>query len=162
VRLLEDLYLQHSIEIRTSPERIFEFFRHLHLGENYRRLHPEDHVLIHWVRGEPWQEGSVVYAEQYAHGKLHKLKYIITRVVPNREIEFSPLSRFLRIYFPRNTFSVEQRGYTSVFTATVHIRVGWLMKKLARKKFEAAIESARKHVREEGENLKDLLEDPPH
>jgi hypothetical protein len=160
VKLLEDLYLQHSIEIRTSPERIFEFFRHLHLGDNYRRLHPEDHVLIRWVRGKPWEEGSVVYAEQYAHGKLHKLKYIITRVVPNREIEFSPLSRFLRIYFPGNTFSIEPRGYVSVFTATSQIRVGWLAKKLAGKKLDAALASARKHIREEGENLKTLLEEP--
>jgi hypothetical protein len=157
--LLEDLSLEHSIEIRTSPEKIFSFLRRLHLDDNYRRWHPQDHVLMRWVRGEPWEEGSVVYAEQYAHGKLHKLKYIITKVVPDREIEFSPLSRFLRFYFPKNTFCVEPRGYTTVFTATSHIRVGWLMKKLARRKFDAAIRSAREHIRVEGENLKRLLEE---
>jgi len=156
--LLEDLVLTHSIEIRTTPEKIFAFLRHLHLEENYRAWHPQDHQLMRWVKGEPWEEGSVAYAEQYAHGKLHKLKYIVTKVVPDREIEFSPRFWLWRIYFPKNTFSVESRGEICTFTATAHMRVGWLMKKLARKKLDAALESARKHMREEGENLKKLLE----
>jgi hypothetical protein len=158
--LLEDVVLKHSIEIRTTPEKIFEFFRRLHLGDNYQKWHPEDHVLIRWVEGEPWEEGSIVYAEQYAHGKLHKLKYIVMKLVPNREIEFSPLFWLWRIYFPKNTFSIEPRGETSVFTAAAHLRVGWLVKKLARKKFEAALESGRQHISEEGKNLKRLLENP--
>ena len=94
---LEDVVLEHSIEIRTTPGKIFEFFRQLHLDDNYRKWHPDDHVLIRWVKGKPWEEGSVVYAEQYAHGKLHKLKYIIMKVVPDREIEFSPLFWLWRI-----------------------------------------------------------------
>ena len=154
--VFKDVVLKHSIEIRTTPEKIWDFF--LHMEEHYRDWHPEDHVLFRWVNGKPWEEGSVVYAEEYLHGKLHKLTFRIVKVVPNREIEFSPASRILRFYFPKNTFSIEPKGDTCIFTATGHMNVGWIAANLFKKQYERGIESARKHMKEEGENLKRILE----
>jgi hypothetical protein len=156
--LLEDVVLTESIEIKTTPEKIFDFFAHLVDDERYRAWHPDDHVALRWIKGKPWEEGSVVYAEEYIHGKLHKLKFIITEVVPNRKIEFAPLSRLLRIYFPKNTFSIEPRGESCIFTASGWLRIGWLVKTLAKNKLEKGLSSARKHMKEEGENLKRILE----
>ena len=48
--ILEDVVLEHSIEIRTTPGKIFEFFHQLHLDDNYLKWHPDDNVLIRWVK----------------------------------------------------------------------------------------------------------------
>ena len=158
MNLLEDVPLTDSIEIMATPEKIFMFFLQIVDDKSYQAWHPEDHVSFRWIRGEPWQEGSVAYAQEYIHGKLHKLKFLITELVPNRKIEFVPLSRFLRPLFPKNTFSIEPKEHSCVFTATGQLRIGRLAKTLARKKLEYGISSVRKHMKEEGENLKRILE----
>lgn len=155
--LLEDVILKHSIDIKTTPEKIWEFF--MNIEQNYETWHPEDHVLFRWKRGKPWEEGSVIYAEEYLHGKIHKLNFIINKVTAKREIEFCPTSRLLRIYFPKNRFIIEPMGELCNFTAEIHFRVGWIVKKFARKKLERGISDAKKHIREEGENLKRILEE---
>ena len=114
--LLEKVTLTDSIEIKTTPEKVFSFLRNLVDDESYRNWHPEDHVALRWTNGKPWEEGSVVYAEEYIHGKLHKLKFVVTKVVPDELIEYAPVSRFLRIYFPKNTFSVQIKGDTCIFS----------------------------------------------
>ncbi|UCG56766.1 MAG: SRPBCC family protein [Phycisphaerales bacterium] len=156
--LFEEVTLTESIEIKTTPEKIFEFLSHIVDDESYRAWHPEDHVALRWIKGEPFREGSVVYAEEYIHGKLHKLKFVITKVVPNRRIEFAPQSRLLRIYFPKNVFEIEQKGDTCLLTTTGRMRVGRLVKIFAKKQLEAGLASVRKHMKEEGENLKRILE----
>ena len=105
----------------------------------------------------------MAYAEEYIHGKLHKFRFLINKVVENREIELVPLSRFLRIYFPRNTLLIEPRDGSCVFTASGVLRVGRLVKLLAKSKLERGLSSIRKHMKEEGENLKRILEkSDPH
>jgi len=51
--------------------------------QRYRRL-----------EGESLQESSVVYAEEYLHGVLDKLKFRATKVVPNGLIQYRFLFRF--------------------------------------------------------------------
>ena len=158
MRLLEDITLTDSVEIQTAPEKVFDFFLHLVDDASYRTWHPDDHMSLRWVKGSPWKEGSIVYAEEYFHGKLHKLKFLISKVVANREIEYIPASRLLRIYFPKNRFVIEPSGNGCIFTAEVHLRVGRLVKTLAKHKLETGLLFVRKHMKEEGENLKRILE----
>ena len=158
MKLLEDMTLTDSIEIRTTPDKVFEFLACLVDDASYRAWHPTDHVALRWLKGQPWEEKSVAYAEEYIHGKLHKLEFIVTKVAPNRLIEYAPTSRFLRKYFPMNTFMVEPNEQGCVFTATGTFRVGWLIKTFARNKLERNISSVKKHMKEEGENLKKILE----
>lgn len=162
MKLMEDVFLTNSIEIRTTPEKIFEFFYSLVDDASYREWHPDDHVAMRWTKGSPWQEGSVVHAEEYMHGKLHKLTFVITRVVPNRVIEYAPVSRFRRRYAPKYTFSVESGDTGCVFTATVHARIPLLLRLLSKKKVKQGLSSVRKHMKEEGENLKTILEVDEH
>ena len=156
MKLLKDITLKNSIEIQTTAEKIFDFF--IHLEQNYKTWHPDDHIAVRWIKGKPFEEGSIIYYEEYLHGKVHKGKFIITKVVPNREIEFSPLFWLWRIYFPKNTFTIEPKEKTCIFTATVSIRVGWLVKTFAKNKLEFGISCVEKHMKEEGENLKKILE----
>jgi hypothetical protein len=158
MKLLEDIVVTESIEISTTPEKIFGFFFQIVDDASYQAWHPKDHVAFRLIKGEPCQQGSVVYAEEYIHGKLHKLKFLIKEVVPNRKIEFVPVCRLLRIYFPRNTFLIEPRDGSCVFTASSVIRVGPLVKLLVGNRLEQRLSSVRKHMKEEWENLKRLLE----
>ena len=157
--LLEDVTLTDSIEIKAAPEKVFDFLVNLVDDESYRAWHPEDHVTLRWIKGQPWEEGSVVYAEEYIHGKLHKLKFVVTKVVQGKMIEYAPVSRLLRIYFPKNTFTVQPEGAACIFTASGTYRVGWLVKTFAGKRLERGLSSVRKHMKEEGENLKRMLEE---
>ena len=156
--LLKELILTDSIEIKTTPEKVFDFFFHLVDDETYRAWHPDDHVALRWIKGHPWEEGSVVYAEEYIHGKLHKLKSVITKLIPNRLIEYTPTSRFLRMYFPKNRFTVEPKQGTCIFTAQGTLRVGWIARTFAKKRLERGLSSVQKHMKEEGESLKRILE----
>lgn len=159
---MEDVILKNSIEIRTTPEKIFEFFSSLVDDKSYRALHPYDHVALRWLKGPPWQEGSVIYAEEYIDEELHKLTFIVTRVVPNREIEYVPVSRFRRRYAPKYSFSVESKEASCVFTAAVHARIPLLLRLLSKKKVARGLSSVQKHMEEEGENLKRILEADEH
>jgi len=158
MKLLEDIVITDSIEIHTTPEEVFRFFLQIVDDASYQAWHPEDHVAFRWIKGEPWQKGSVAYSEEYLHGKLHKFRFLINKVVANREVELVPLPRFLRIFFQGNTFSIEPREGSCVFTASGVMRVGRLARLLAGRKIEEGLSGVRKHMKEEGENLKRILE----
>lgn len=158
MKLLEDVFLEDSIEIKTTPERIFNFLTNLVDDESYRTWHPTDHVALSWIKGKPWKEGSIVCAQEYIHGKMHKLKFRITKIIPNKIIEYAPCFWLYRIYFPKNTFEMVREGEICTFTAKGHLRVGRLVKKFARNKLEFGIRSIKQHMKEEGKNLKKILE----
>jgi len=156
--LMEEITLTDSIEVRAAPEEVFGFIARLADDESYRAWHPEDHVSLRWIEGPPWEEGSVAYAEEYLHGKLHKLKFTVTKVVPNRRIEYGPTSRLMRRYFPGNAFIMEPAEEGCVFTATVKLRVGRLARILAGGRLQRGLADTKQHMREEGENLKKIVE----
>jgi hypothetical protein len=157
--LLEDLILTDSIEIKTTAEKIFNFLTSIVDDESYRAWHEEDHVRLRWLKGPPWAEGSVIYAEEYLHGKRHKLKFKITKMVPNRRIEYTPVSRFVRRFFPKNEYIIKETGESCLFIASGTYRVGWIGKAFFKKAIENSLSSVRKHMKEEGENLKRILEE---
>ena len=145
--------LTDSIEIKATPEKVFNFFISIKTSKDYRAWHP-DHVKFIWLKGAPFQEGSIVYFEEYLHGKLHKLKFVCTKVVPNRLLEYRPTFP-LSLFAPKNQFIMEpQGGKGCVFTATGSIRDGPLFKKLGRSQLEAT----KQHMKEEGKSLKKILE----
>jgi hypothetical protein len=154
----KDVVLTDSIEIKKTPEIVFNFLTSIVDDDSYRAWHQKDHVSLRWLKGRPWAEGSVIYAEEYIHGKLHKLKFKITKIVPNKRIEYVPASRFLRKFFPKNEFKIEQKGESSLFIALGTYRVGWIGKTLFKKTIEKSLSSVKKHMKEEGENLKRILE----
>ena len=154
----EDVILTDSIEIKTTPEKVFNYLTSIIDDDSYRAWHKDDHVSFRWLKGQPWAEGSVMYAEEYIHGKLHKLKFEVTKIVPNKIIEYSPASRFLRIFFPKNQFIVEQKGESCLFIASGTYRVGWIAKTFFSKAIDKGLSSVKAHMKEEGKNLKRILE----
>lgn len=141
--------LRDSIEIKTIPEKISDWF--VHFEENYKAWHP-DHVKAYWM-GEPAKEDSILYCEEYLHGKLHKMKFRITKIELNRRIEYKLLFP-MSVICPKGSFLIEPKGENYIFTATLSYRFEWLFLRFAKDRVEAI----KKHMREEGENLKRLLE----
>ena len=152
--------LEDSIEVKAPPEKVFQWLTQRMMDrESYQAWHP-DHVDIRWIKGKPLQEGSIVYAEEYLHGDLHKLKFRITKIVPNRLIEYRCLFP-LSLLAPGNKFIIEPKGQDGcIFTAMGGLRIPrWLFVRM-HKKHEHKIEATQQHMKEEGLNLKKALEKP--
>ncbi len=145
------MLLHESIVIHTTPDRIFRFFEEME--DNYTRWHP-DHLRFQWVAGRGVREGTIFSFEERIAGEHQKKRVVFTRVEPNRHLEFAPTSRLVRLFLPRLLFHVESEGDACRFTAEIQIRLGPLAKKL----HERQLALVRQHMREEGENLKRLLE----
>ena len=156
MRLFKPLLLSHSIEIKTSPEKIWDFFKNIE--QNYTTWHSDDHVKFHWTKGKSLNEGSTIYSEQYVMGKITKYKGMVAEIIPNRKITFKfiyPVS----LISPKIEWLIEPKGSNTVFTAITYMRAGHLYKKLFKKGMKNIIEAHDKHVAEEGENLKKILEE---
>ncbi len=145
--------LTDSIEIKVTPEKVFAWLTNIKNREDYLAWHP-DHTDCIWLKGEPFQVGSIVYFEEYLHGELHKLKFLCTKIVPNRLIEYRPLFPW-SFFMPKCSFAMEPRkGGSCIFTATINLRAGPLFRKFGGKRLDAI----KQHMKEEGENLKKILE----
>jgi len=153
--LFKQLVFEDSIEIRTSPEKIWEFFTNLE--QNYKSWHPEDHVLFKWTKGEPLKEGSTFYAEQYVMGKVKKYKGTCNEIIPNRKFVFK-FSFPISLVSPKVEWQIESKGSYSVFTAITYMRFWRLFRVLFKKGMEKLSKVHEKHVGAEGENLKKILE----
>jgi hypothetical protein len=152
------IILRDSIEIKATPEKVFEWLiQRFKDKESYRAWHP-DHVDIRWIKGEPLQEGSIVYAEEYLHGDLHRLRFRVTKIVPNRVIEYRALFP-LSILAPVNKFLIAPKGENRcAFTAMGSLRLPRRLFRRLHRKHEHKIEATEQHMKEEGENLKRALE----
>jgi len=153
--LFRQSVLRDSIEIKTTPEKIWKFFTHLE--ENYKTWHPKDHVLFKWTEGKPMEKGSSWYGEEVLGGDLRKLRGTIAEVVPNRKIVF-------KYAFPLSLVSlgfewlIEPKGSHSIFTAIGYVRCMRFYRLIAKEHVDASTKVGKKHIREEGENLKKILE----
>lgn len=142
--------LRDSIEISATSQKTFAWL--VHLAENYRAWHP-DHVECYWLKGKPAEEGSILYVEEHIHGSLHKMRMRITRIEPAKRIEYKVLFP-MSIICPEGSFIIEPKEESCIFTATLSFRFGKMLSKLAKDRVEAL----KKHMKEEGESLKRLLE----
>ena len=148
------IVLRDTVEIKASPEQIFEFF--VHFKENFHAWHP-DHVECRYLTDGPLEEGSIIYIEEYLHGELHKLKLHITKIQLNSRIEYKT---FLGT---KGIFIIEQVKTGTLFTAEMHMGttiplLGKLRDKIMRMFFSRQLEGLQKHMAEEGQNLKMILE----
>ncbi len=150
--------LKDSIEINASADKVFnQLVENLSNRESYKLWHPE-HVDLRWIKGEPVREGSILYAEEYLDGNLHKLKYRITKIVPNKLIAYSPLFP-LSIIATGNSFRIVSKGENRcVFSSEGHIRFPLWLFKMVHKSHEGKLIASEKHMKEEGENIKKAVE----
>ncbi len=146
-----------EVEIRASPEQVFDWLAHL--SQNYLAWHP-DHRSCRYLRGEPLQVGSVVEIEELLHGKPHRMRFRVTAVDPNARL------RYRIAGFGEGGFAAEPRDGGVLFVADLRIGtrvlvVGALVDAVLAGLFRGRIEALCRHMAEEGQNLKRLLETAP-
>jgi len=141
-----------NIKINCKAVQAFEFFQRME--ENYLNWHHE-HVVFKWVKGLELIEGNVFYFEEKIGNELLKKEVRLSKVVPNKYIEFQPTNRLLRFFLPKMTFIIEEQDIGILFTAQIFLDwFGPLARRLQKRQFNAI----RQHMKEEGENLKIILE----
>ena len=146
-------YLTDVIEIHTTPEKIFNALaRVLSSSEEYGKWH-QDHLRCKWIKGNLFTEGSILYSEEYLHGKLHRFKIRLTKIEPFKKVNFRFLFP-LAIICPKGSFTIEPKGEACVFKATLDFNFGRLLPKI----FPNRLRAVETHMKEEGEYLKILLE----
>lgn len=148
--LFERIILKDTVEIETTPEKIWEFW--VKMDNNYLDWHPESHISFQWIKGRPMEEGSTLYAEENVDGIVVKGKGTIVDVVKNRKFTLKP--SFPRSLFCNYKYLIEPRGEKTAFSAFTYLKYpGFALKRIL-----TELDSGKKHVREEGENLKRILE----
>ncbi len=100
-------------------------------------------------------KGSILCCEEYLHGELHTMKFRLTQVEPTR-IEYKVLFP-MSLICSNGSFLIESRGDSCIFTATLSFRLGAVLSIF----FKERVTSLRIHMKEEGENLKQLIESEP-
>ena len=145
--------LTDSIKIKANPEEIFNALTKIFSTEKYYKMWHKDHTICKWLKGKPFEKGSIVYAEEYLHSKLHKMKFIGTRVVKNKIIEFKLLFP-TSIICPKGSFVIEKDNENSIFTANLYFRFSNFFIKYAKDR----VDIIKRHMKEEGENLKKIVE----
>lgn len=142
--------LKESIEISVPPEIIWDWL--LHFAENYCEWHPS-HIKSYWEKGEPNKVGSILYSEENIKGELLKMKSRLIELIPKKLYSFKTVGS-LKLILIRGTFEIEPSKNGSIFIATLDFRMGKLLSKIAKKTVSNII----KHMIEEGQNLKIILE----
>jgi len=140
------------IIIAAPPEKVYAFFEQMET--NYLDWHPE-HRAFEWRKGKGLAEGNVFYFAEEIGGEMLKKETRFTRIEPPHYIEFTMVNWFFRWFIPKMTFIIEPVAGGCEFTAQIFLRgVGPLGRWAHRKEFAAV----RQHMKEEGQNLKTLLE----
>ncbi|MFW9951217.1 MAG: SRPBCC family protein [Candidatus Thorarchaeota archaeon] len=142
--------LRESIEINVSPEIVWDWF--LHIAENYLEWHPS-HIKAYWETDTVSKVGSILYAEEDISGDFLKMRSKMTKIIPNKLYRFKTVGG-LKILLAGGSFEIEPSKNGSIFTATLDFHMGNLLSKLVKKK----VQQISQHMKEEGENLKKILE----
>jgi len=145
------MILEEQTWIDTDPADVFRFFETME--DQYEDWHP-DHILFRWREGGELQEDAEAYFEERIGGQLQQKTVVFTRIRPNRYLEFRPTD-WTRLLLPSISFSIEPDDCGCTVVQRIKVRTGPIGRFLNRREFEAV----RTHMREEGENLKRLLED---
>jgi hypothetical protein len=146
--------LQDTIEIETSPQKVYDFF--IHFKENFMDWHP-DHVRCWYLEDGPLKEGSTFFVQEYLHTKVMTLEFYVTKLVPYSQIEYkiSPMVK--------GAFTIEEHGSNVLFTAVIDFGteipiLGNLLDKILSTFIGRRLKALKQHMVEEGRNLKMILE----
>jgi len=148
--------LHDTVYINVSPSTVWAWLETL--PDHVQAWHP-DHTRARWIRGGAFVPGAEMEVVERLHGTLHCLRMRLTAVTPGRRVQY-------RI-FPGLEGSLEVRpsGSGTTFTATLQLGtqiplLGGLIDWLLRRAIPGRLAAVHRHLQEEGENLRRLLEAP--
>lgn len=143
-----------AIEIRATPKQLFTWLERL--PREYPSWHP-DHIVCTVISGSMLEVGSEIECQEYLHGKLHSLKFRVSKVVPEKRVEFRIMG------MGRGAFEAESIDDHVRFIAELDIGadipiVGKFFDLIFTKFFAGRVKAMKQHMVEEGRNLKEILE----
>ena len=144
--------IKDSIKIEAPPKDVFNWFCN-RFTKDYKDWHAGDHILAKWTNGSHMNPGSILYAEEYLGKKIVKLRFKIVEKKQDKSSKYKLLFPWSLIC-PGGGFYFEECKGGSIFTATLYFRFWHLLSKIMPTKTA----SLKKHMKEEGENLKKILE----
>lgn len=148
--------------IKATPEQIWDFLTNLHVDDNYKKWHPTDHITYDLRKGSMGKVGGKAYfAEQIGRFTL-KLSYKTKVANYPTYLEYTAAPPLSWLHAGRGSFQIlpadpkttrfiayVEYGYS---TPVLGALIDWIVEKFIR------YEDARKHMYEEGEHLKTILE----
>ena len=148
------IVIKDTVTIKATPADIFHWFEHL--DEHYSSWH-SSHVSCRYLKKNTLEAGAILYTEEYLHGKLHKLKLYLTKVITDQELQY----RVMPGIHGRFRFLESEKGVD----VEAELRLGWnlpfvggLIDVILNLLFSKNINDLRQHMSEEGTNLRALLE----
>ena len=153
--------IEEKTVIQTQPEKVWNFLTSLHEGDNYHRWHPKDHIR-HWVeKGDMQTVGSEAYFEERLGTFTLKLRYRLTVARYPEYLEYEaafPLSLF---HAGIASFTIRPIDPNST-ELTAYVEYGYripLIGSLIDSLISLFVHRAdvEKHIREEGENMRQIL-----
>jgi hypothetical protein len=146
--------LRDDISIRTTPEQLFRWLEAM--PQEYKGWHP-DHVDCRVIKGSMLQADTEVECREYLHGKLHSMRFYLTRIEPARRMEYRIAG------LGRGVFEAIPKGDEIHFVAGLDLGsdipiIGALLDFILRSLFPQRLSAMRQHMREEGRNLKWIIE----
>ena len=147
--------VESAAEIRTTPDKIWEFF--YNLEDNYTRWHPECHNYWRWIKGNPLEIGSKIDSEETIGGHKNRVRCTVIESVENERIALKPVFP-VSFMCPKLEWVFEPKGDHTLFIARTHYKFGRIYFNLRQSKVNEILSLTRKHMDEEGDNLKKLLE----
>ena len=139
-----------SILIDAPPERVWAWLEDM--ASHYTEWHP-DHMSARWERGEPNRVGSTMTVVEVLGGHREVLRFELTRFDPPRLFRYR-IRGLISLLLPDGAFCLAPDDGRSRFTATISYRFGRFTERLFGRRMEALVA----HMREEGENVKRLVE----
>lgn len=153
--------ISHNTIINAPPEKIWNFLTELHLSDNYMRWHPKDHIIFKAISGNQKNVGDVGYFEEYIGKRLLKAKYVLRKSKFPTYLEYTPCFPISLLNAITASFEIRPiNSKSSEFIAYVKYGyqipiLGWLVDTIVNKIFP--IEVVKKHIAEEGSNIKSIL-----
>ena len=145
------MILTEKTRISAPPAAVYGFFEAMDV--NYERWHP-DHVEFRWLDEAGLAQGAKASFEERIAGRRQQKTVRFTAVERDRYIEFRPTSLLVGLLMPSISFSIAPHADGCTLTQRIKVRTGPVGAWLNRREFDAV----RTHMREEGENLKRLVE----
>ncbi|MBX0298166.1 SRPBCC family protein [Haloarcula nitratireducens] len=145
------MILTETTDVGAPPKEVYRFFEEM--ADNYERWHP-DHITFRWTEKDGLQQGAEAYFEERIAGKVQKKTVRFVAVTPDHYLEFKPTALLVGLLMPHISFTIDASPAGCELTQRIKVRTGPIGARLNKSEFDAV----RRHMREEGENLKSILE----
>lgn len=152
------IVLKDSVTIKTTPAEVFNWFEHL--DEHYLAWHPS-HVSCRYLKKHTLETGAVLCIEETLHGKLHKLHFHITGVIPHQGFTYrvKPGVRGGFLFLEHELENEEGVDVEAKILIGCNIPlVCHFVDLVLQLFFSSRIKDLKQHMKEEGINLRNLLE----